>query len=175
MFGDFDGNRRVDALDIDALCAAIRAGSQELRYDLTTDGEVALSDLDWLIEQVLKTSLGDANLDGIVNSADLVTIFQAGQYEDAVSGNSGWAQGDWDCDGDFTSQDLVLLFQIGVYQAAAVDGAVPTELVAAALASGSSNSSSRQWKSAWVETTESFDIMIEAFENRETKTKRGTL
>jgi hypothetical protein len=63
---------------------------------------------------------GDANLDGIFNSSDLVQIFQRGQYEDGRTGNSGWAEGDWNCDGEFNSSDLVLAFQTGGYTAASI-------------------------------------------------------
>ncbi len=54
---------------------------------------------------------GDSNLDGVLNSQDLVLAFQAGQYEDEIEGNSSWSEGDWDCSGDFDSSDLILAFQ----------------------------------------------------------------
>ena len=60
--------------------------------------------------------VGDANGDGIFNSSDLVLVFQAGEYEDAVAGNSTFAEGDWNGDGDFTTADLVLAFQLGLYR-----------------------------------------------------------
>ena len=63
---------------------------------------------------------GDANRDGIFNSADLVRVLQRGEYEDQISGNSSWEEGDWNGDGDFTSEDLVLALQSGEYQAAVV-------------------------------------------------------
>ncbi len=56
---------------------------------------------------------GDANRDGIFNTADLVLVWQAGEYEDNNENNSTWAEGDWNGDGDFTSADLVLAFQKG--------------------------------------------------------------
>jgi hypothetical protein len=62
---------------------------------------------------------GDANLDGIFNSADFLLILQAGKYEDDVPGNATWAEGDWDGDGDFTTADIVFAFQAGNYVAAA--------------------------------------------------------
>lgn len=64
---------------------------------------------------------GDANEDGVFNSSDLIFVFQAGEYEDAVAKNSNWSEGDWDGDGDFTTADLVLAFQAGTY----VTGARP--------------------------------------------------
>ncbi len=59
--------------------------------------------------------IGDANGDGYFDSADLVTVFQAGEYEDEIAANSTFAEGDWDGDGDFTTADLVLAFQSGSY------------------------------------------------------------
>ncbi len=55
---------------------------------------------------------GDANRDGVFDSADLVLALQASEFEDQVSGNSSWEEGDWDGDGDFTTRDLVLAFEI---------------------------------------------------------------
>ena len=63
---------------------------------------------------------GDANRDGIFNSADLVQIFQRGEYEDQIEGNSIWEDGDWNGDGEFTSADLVSAFQAGNYSPAAI-------------------------------------------------------
>jgi hypothetical protein len=58
---------------------------------------------------------GDANLDGIFDSGDLVHLFQLGEYEDQLVGNSSRVTGDFDGDGDFTSGDIVLAFQAGQY------------------------------------------------------------
>lgn len=49
----------------------------------------------------LDTPTGDTNLDGHFNSADLVRVFQAGEYEDQVFANSSWEEGDWNGDGEF--------------------------------------------------------------------------
>lgn len=57
---------------------------------------------------------GDANLDGIFNSTDLVLVFQAGKYETGIQ-DASWASGDWNEDGYFNSSDLVLAFQEGCY------------------------------------------------------------
>jgi hypothetical protein len=60
---------------------------------------------------------GDATMDGVFDSVDLVHLFQLSQYEDALDSNSHWGSGDWDGDGDFTSSDFVLAFQQGLYEA----------------------------------------------------------
>jgi hypothetical protein len=62
---------------------------------------------------------GDANIDGVFNSGDLVHSFQVGEYEDTIDGNSTWSDGDWTNDNDFDSGDLVAAFQDGKYIAAA--------------------------------------------------------
>ena len=46
-------------------------------------------------------------------------LFQFGEYEDGVDGNSLWSEGDWNCDGDFSTSDLVYAFQKGSYTAEA--------------------------------------------------------
>ncbi len=63
--------------------------------------------------------IGDSNLDGIFNTADLVLVLQAGEYEDGIENNSTWAEGDWDGDRDFTTGDFVLALQQGNYSYAA--------------------------------------------------------
>jgi hypothetical protein len=58
---------------------------------------------------------GDANRDGRFNSTDLVQVFQAGEYEDGIAGNSTWEEGDWNGDKEFDSSDLVAAFEQGLY------------------------------------------------------------
>ena len=64
--------------------------------------------------------IGDADDDGRFGSSDLVTVFQAGKYEDGIPNNATFAEGDWDGDGDFGSSDLVAAFKAGTYSAAAL-------------------------------------------------------
>jgi hypothetical protein len=63
---------------------------------------------------------GDSNRDGNFDSSDLVLVFQAGEYEDAIAANSTFAEGDWNGDGEFDMRDLVLAFQVGLYESAAL-------------------------------------------------------
>jgi hypothetical protein len=116
--GDFDGDRMISVSDVDLLCAQIRLGNREARFDLTNDARVDNDDLNHLIRNILRTEFGDANLDRVFDSRDLVQIFQAGEYDDELRGNSTWSEGDWDCDGEFESSDLVRAFQSGAYVAA---------------------------------------------------------
>ena len=101
----------ASAADIDALFAAVETRDSSERFDLNKDGQVTEEDVTYLVKEVLKTNFGDANLDGFFNSADLIQVFQAGEYEDIVRGNSRWSSGDWNGDGEFDSSDLVLAVQ----------------------------------------------------------------
>ena len=59
---------------------------------------------------------GDANLDGLFNSSDLVAVFSVGEYEDMIANNSDWADGDWNADHEFDSGDLIAAFQTGAFE-----------------------------------------------------------
>ena len=122
--GDFNRDAIVNVDDVDLMCGALRAGAEPLGpFDLNRDALVSSADLSYLIETILGTSLGDANLDGRFNSTDFVLVFQAGQYEDSIPGNSTWATGDWNCDGEFSSSDFVTAFRSGAYTAASAPAA----------------------------------------------------
>jgi hypothetical protein len=127
--GDFDASGVVSALDVDSLAAQLQSGTHNLAFDLDGDARVTVTDRDVLVRVILGTNYGDANLDGIFNSSDLVQVFQRGHYEDSIAGNSGWSDGDWDGDGEFGTSDIVLAFQAGGYVLASMDA----ELAAAAV------------------------------------------
>ena len=114
--GDYNSNGLLDVADIDLLGRSILDGSSDLHFDLNGDGEITIADEYVWIHDLKNTFVGDANLDGEFNSQDLVLVFIAGQYEDAIADNSGWATGDWDADGDFTTNDLVAAFRDGGYE-----------------------------------------------------------
>ncbi len=113
--GDVNDDGAIDVRDLDAICSAIRASQSDGRYDMNQDGLVNHSDHEYHLSAFLGTTIGDSNLDGVVNSSDLVTIFRAGRYEKLDGPDATWEQGDWDCDGRFTSSDLVALFAANVY------------------------------------------------------------
>ena len=115
---DFDLNddQKLDLGDVHLLCQHLRDnGPFNENLDLDRNGSISYADLEELVLTGLDTTIGDANLDGVFNSGDLVSVFQAGEYEDATDGNSMWEEGDWNCDGDFTSRDIVRAFQFGGY------------------------------------------------------------
>ncbi|MCA9168367.1 MAG: hypothetical protein KDB23_11885 [Planctomycetales bacterium] len=112
--GDFSGNGELDVADLTLLVEAI--ARNDSAFDLTADSHVDLNDLGIWIRELKHTYHGDSDLDGEFNSADLINVFQAGQYEDDIASNSTWSTGDWNGDGEFTSSDLVLAFQDGGYE-----------------------------------------------------------
>jgi hypothetical protein len=68
---------------------------------------------------------GDANIDGVFNSIDLIDVLANGEYEDTIVGNSTWSEGDWSNDNEFDSGDLIEALATGVYQPAATVAPVP--------------------------------------------------
>jgi hypothetical protein len=84
--------------------------------DLNNDGQLNAFDRKGYVEEILGTFFGDSNLDGEFNSGDLISVFVAGEYEDARPGNSTWAEGDWNGDRDFDSADLILAFVADAYE-----------------------------------------------------------
>ncbi len=113
---DLNGDGDCNAADIDALTVATLAGSPDPKYDLDGNGTLNADDRTVMVEDLLYTYYGDANLDGEFNSNDFVEVFVAGQYEDTVVGNSGWATGDWNGDLEFDTNDFVTAFVAGGYE-----------------------------------------------------------
>ena len=114
--GDFSDNGVLDAADVDLLAAEIRSDEPNVEFDLNFDEIVDELDRIVWVHDVSRTYFGDSNLDGEFNSSDFVTVFKAGEYEDDIEMNSGWAEGDWNGDGDFNSRDFVFAFQDGGYE-----------------------------------------------------------
>lgn len=114
--GDLNGNGMLDAGDMDLLSAEVRAGGSTPSYDLNGDGSVNGADREFWVDSLFNTYMGDSNLDGEFNSGDFVFVFQAGEYEDGVAGNSTWATGDWNGDSEFDSSDFVTAFQAGGFE-----------------------------------------------------------
>jgi hypothetical protein len=114
--GDFDQDGKLDADDIDQLSSLVRAGTYDQSFDLNEDQTLDPEDRRIWVEELAWTYYGDANLNGVFNTGDLVHVFKEGEYEDTEVGNSTWETGDWNGDGDFGSGDLVLSFQTGAFE-----------------------------------------------------------
>ncbi|MEZ6115845.1 MAG: FG-GAP-like repeat-containing protein [Pirellulaceae bacterium] len=124
------------------LVAADFDGDGDLDIAVSSSGDTGASKIH-VLEQRL---VGDVNDDGRFNSSDLVAIFQAGEYEDGVDGNSTFETGDWNGDGEFNTQDLVKAFQEGAYSAAAVADAVDSVFQQINTSDNRANSSVREWQ-----------------------------
>ncbi len=123
-----DGTLSID--DVDSLCSAIRASELTEATDVDRDGIISIEDLEFLISTVFGTTAGDANLDGVFNSRDLVLVFRENTFEDGIDDNASWISGDWNCDGDFTTFDLVVAFRAASYSATSI----PRSAIASAIA-----------------------------------------
>ena len=112
--GDFNGDGMVDVADLEELNQATKSGSKDWQYDINIDGQVNNDDVLAWITWSKGTCIGDVNLDGVFDSADLIELFQVGIYE---SGDTAtWVTGDWNGDCVFDSSDLLLAFQEGCYE-----------------------------------------------------------
>ena len=105
---DFDGDGLCDASDVDALVTEIAMGGSQSSFDLNSDGVVDRGDLtDWRRNAATQNGLdepyllGDANLDGIVDAADLNRL--ALNWNQDVT---GWSAGDFTADGTIGPADL---------------------------------------------------------------------
>ena len=138
----------VDIADIDLVSAGVQA--QDAQFDFDGNGQVNSDDLLDFVTTIMRVPVGDTDLDGVFNSTDLIAVFQVGEYEDGVAGNSTWGEGDWNADGEFDTSDLVIAFQYGSYQVARG----PQAGVAAAIESmvESDHSSNRLQERVAVET-----------------------
>jgi hypothetical protein len=135
--GDFNGNGSLDVADIDRLSEIARLGTHDPAFDLNSDQLVDGLDRTVWVERLKRTYFGDANLDGMFGSADLVSVFVSAEYEDSLGLNSTWSTGDWNGDGEFTSRDLVLAFAGGGYeQGPRAAQTVPEPIHGAGLVSG---------------------------------------
>ena len=113
--GDLNQDSIVDVEDIDHLTKAIAASIDHSFYDLNQDSVVNGDDRSaWVHHpQFANTYFGDANLDGVFDSGDFVTVFKFGKYESEHG--AGWGEGDWNGDGQFDSGDFVIAFNDGGY------------------------------------------------------------
>ena len=68
-------------------------------------------DYETLTRQWLGLRAGDADLNAIFDTRDLVAIFQSGKFE--RDEQATWIEGDWDCDRRFTTRDLVMALAAG--------------------------------------------------------------
>ena len=106
---DFDGDGRANCTDLDQLVAAIAGQTGQSWFDLDSDGNLTLADVDeWLsqagIENIGAAYLpGDANLDGTVDGQDFLAW-----NDNKFSAEAAWCGGDFNADGLVDGQDFLL-------------------------------------------------------------------
>ena len=79
--GDLNEDGPPNSGDLDHLATQLRGETADLFYDLNSDGSVTNADFETLMA-MLGTLPGDANFDLQFDSSDLVTVFEAAQYEE---------------------------------------------------------------------------------------------
>jgi uncharacterized protein YjbI with pentapeptide repeats len=122
--GDLDADDTFGAADVDILTHKLNIvwgpvptfWMPVAAFDLNGDGIVDQSDHRYWVKNIKQTWYGDANLDGEFNSADLVEVLAAGEYETGLLLHTSWASGDWNADGEFTSADLIVALADGGYE-----------------------------------------------------------
>lgn len=110
---DFTNDGELTAGDIDRLFAAIRANEQSPEFDLNQDGRVDHQDADRLIRHEFQSAVGDANLDGVFDTNDIILVFQSGKFQRGTEAT--WESGDWNGDGYFDTSDLIAAFSHTVF------------------------------------------------------------
>ena len=95
------------------LYAALANGSSDPIFDLNDDGSLSRADVTFLVEDILGTRVGDANLDGGVDFDDFLLLA-------ANFGLPGtWSTGDFDGDGTIQFADFLSLADSFGFDAAA--------------------------------------------------------
>ncbi len=112
--GDYDGDGQLTASDIDRLSTAIRDGLTDPEFDVNADGQVNLDDHTYWVESLKQTWFGDADMNFLFNTADLVAVLSGGKYETNL--DAGWADGDWTGDARFGTGDFVRALANGGYE-----------------------------------------------------------
>jgi hypothetical protein len=93
----------MTAGDIDLLNAMINRGTTVKTYDLDGSGTVDSADRVFLVENIMGTFMGDANLDGHVNVADLNVV---GLHWQQTGDCLMWSNGNFDGNERIDAADL---------------------------------------------------------------------
>jgi hypothetical protein len=104
--GDWNGDGTLDPLDIEAFVAMY--GEEVLAWggaDYNYDKQINVLDLEFLIQTIFETYMGDVNLDGSVDEADLAIFADGWKVGDGYD----WLSGDITGDGVINEADLAYL------------------------------------------------------------------
>jgi len=105
LIGDFDESGFLDAPDIDILSQRVRTADYDVTFDLNDDQELSELDRQYWIAELFDTLPGDANLNGLVEFADFLSL------SSSFGEQAGWAEGDFDGDHQVQFADFLLLSQ----------------------------------------------------------------
>ena len=108
--GDFNADGDYTCADVDALVAAMVAGTHEPDYDLNSDQLVNREDLDTWLALAGVANLpapspflrGDGNLDGVVDGQDFI-VWDGHKFTTTAA----WCSGDFNADGVVDGQDFI--------------------------------------------------------------------
>jgi hypothetical protein len=105
--GDFNRDGIVDAVDIDMLRYAMsnRLSNDvfDATFDLNEDGKISHGDVEVLVQDIIGTDFGDANLDGRIDEIDAKILLSS-----MFSAASGWSSGEFTGDGIVDGQDFIV-------------------------------------------------------------------
>jgi len=102
--GDFDSDNQVTPVDIDLLRTAIHLNDSHAKFSVNCDKLLNRDDMDHLIEVVLGTAYGDADLNKIVDFSDFIALSNNFGLSD-----TGWGQGNFNLDFQTDFIDFVIL------------------------------------------------------------------
>lgn len=114
LLGDFNENGELDTADLDLQAIAMAGDDHPQEFDLNDDDLVNFDDRLVWVNDLKHTWIGDANLDGVFSSGDMVQVFVQGKYETDQA--AAWGEGDWNGDTFFGSADMVAAFVAGGYE-----------------------------------------------------------
>ena len=110
--GDFDKDGMLDADDIDLLTANLSIPKEaEYAYDTDDDGMFDDADRLFLINDLMQTRVGDLDVDGDVDSADITVLATNWTGASQAGEGSTYGTGDVDFDGDVDAADRLLIVQ----------------------------------------------------------------
>lgn len=113
---DLNGDGVCNCGDIDQLTDVLAGGGMNPELDLDGNGIVDFDDRDYLITNLMDSTLGDADQDGVFDPGDLISVFSDGFYDDPMPSRPvSYCEGDWNGDGVFDSSDIVLAFEESVF------------------------------------------------------------
>lgn len=107
LSGDFNADNVVDDQDIDILRKAIALMNPDDQFDLNGDSILDNRDVNFLLTDILDTSIADVTLDHIVDANDLAIV--RANMDTSSTGITPWSHGNIVGDNAINGVDLLLL------------------------------------------------------------------